>query len=285
MKRTVYVNGNWMPEDEAQVSIFDRGFLMADSIYEVTCVLHGKLLDFSGHLARLRRSASELGLSIPLDDTELLRIHRELVSLNKVDQGSIYLQLTRGVADRDFSFPPESTPPTLILFSQSKEILVTRAALDGIAVALVQDLRWGRRDIKTTQLLYPSMAKMIAKGRGAEDAWLVENGSITESSAANAYIISESGMLVTQSLSRKILPGITRISVLDLARDLGISVQERAFTIEEAYAAKEAFSTSASSFVLPVVRIDDHLIGNGRPGPLSQKLRALYVEQALRESV
>ncbi|MET2829807.1 D-amino-acid transaminase [Mesorhizobium shangrilense] len=278
MSRVVYLNGAWLAEAEAKVSVFDRGFLMADAIYEVTCVLDGKLVEYAGHAARLQRSARELGIVVPLDDEALLAVHREIVARNSLDQGMIYLQLTRGVADRDFAYPPPDTPPTLVLFTQAKNVLENRAAETGIAVSLLPDLRWGRRDIKTIQLLYPSMAKMEAKARGADDAWLVEDGHVTEATAASAHIVTDQDVLVTRDLSHALLPGITRASVLELAARHGIRVEERAFTPEEAKAAREAFITSATNFVVPVTRIDEAAIGEGAPGPLTRDLRRLYVE-------
>jgi D-alanine transaminase len=272
--RIIYINGEWLPEADAKISVFDRGFLMADGIYEVTCVLDGKLVDYAGHAARLQRSARELGMTVPLDEAGLLAVHREIVARNGVDQGMVYLQLTRGVADRDFAYPPADTPPTLVMFTQSRNVLENHAAEEGIAVALVPDLRWGRRDIKTIQLLYPSMAKMEAKARGADDAWLLEEGYITESSAATAHIVTAEGVLVTRDLSHALLPGITRASVLELAAEHGVRIEERAFTPAEALAAREAFITSATNFVVPVVRT----VGDGKPGALTRDLRRHYIE-------
>jgi D-alanine transaminase len=276
--RIIYINGEWLPEADAKISVFDRGFLMADGIYEVTCVLDGKLVDYAGHAARLQRSARELGMTVPLDEAGLLAVHREIVARNGVDQGMVYLQLTRGVADRDFAYPPADTPPTLVMFTQSRNVLENHAAEEGIAVALVPDLRWGRRDIKTIQLLYPSMAKMEAKARGADDAWLLEEGYITESSAATAHIVTAEGVLVTRDLSHALLPGITRASVLELAAEHGVRIEERAFTPAEALAAREAFITSATNFVGPVVRIDGATVGDGKPGALTRDLRRHYIE-------
>lgn len=278
MSRIIYINGAWLPEAEAKVSVFDRGFLMADGIYEVTCVLDGKLVDYAGHAARLRRSAGELDLALPLDEAALLAVHREIVARNGIDQGLVYLQLTRGVADRDFVYPPAGTPPTLVMFTQTKNLLENRDAEAGIAVALVPDLRWARRDIKTVQLLYPSMAKMEARKRGADDAWLVEDGHVTEASSATAHIVTADGVLVTRDLSHALLAGITRASVLELAARHGIRIEERAFTPDEALAAREAFITSATSFVVPVVRIDGQSIGDGKPGALALDLRRHYIE-------
>ncbi|TKT69587.1 D-amino-acid transaminase [Aquamicrobium sp. LC103] len=278
MTRIVYLNGEWLPENEARISVFDRGFLMADGVYEVTCVLDGKLVEYAGHAARLHRSARELGMVLPLNEEELLAVHREIVARNGLDQGMIYLQLTRGVADRDFAYPAEGTPPTLVLFTQAKNVLQNQVAEKGIAVALLPDLRWGRRDIKTIQLLYPSMAKMEAMSRGADDAWLVEDGFVTEGSAANAHIVTADGVLVTRDLSHALLSGITRGSVLELAAQNGIRVEERAFTPAEALSAREAFITSATNFVVPVIRIDETAIGDGTPGALTRDLRRIYIE-------
>ncbi|ABN78200.1 D-amino-acid transaminase [Cereibacter sphaeroides] len=278
MTRTLYLNGAWLHESEAKVSVFDRGFLMADGIYEVTCVLDGKLVDYAGHAARLQRSAQELGMALPLTEAELLEVHREIVARNALDQGLIYLQLTRGVAERDFVYPPAGTPPTLVMFTQAKNVLENAAAEAGIRVALLPDLRWGRRDIKTVQLLYPCMAKMEAKARGADDAWLVEDGFVTEGSAATSHIVTAEGVLVTRDLSHALLPGITRASVLELAAAHGVRVEERAFTPDEACAAREAFITSATNFVVPVVAIDGATVGDGKPGALTRDLRRFYIE-------
>ncbi len=251
---------------------------MADGIYEVTCVLDGKLVDYAGHAARLQRSAQELGMALPLTEAELLEVHREIVARNALDQGLIYLQLTRGVAERDFVYPPAGTPPTLVMFTQAKNVLENAAAEAGIRVALLPDLRWGRRDIKTVQLLYPCMAKMEAKARGADDAWLVEDGFVTEGSAATSHIVTAEGVLVTRDLSHALLPGITRASVLELAAAHGVRVEERAFTPDEARAAREAFITSATNFVVPVVAIDGATVGDGKPGALTRDLRRFYIE-------
>lgn len=278
MTRIFYVNGEWLPEPEAKISVLDRGFLMADGIYEVTCVLDGKLVDYAGHAARLQRSARELDLKRPLNDDELLAAHRDIVARNGMDQGLIYLQLTRGVADRDFAYPPADTPPTLVMFTQSRNVLQNSAAEAGIKIALLPDLRWGRRDIKTVQLLYACMAKMQAKAAGSDDAWLVEDGQVTEGSSANAHIVTNDGVLVTRDLSNALLHGITRASVLEIAARHGARIEERAFTPAEALAAREAFITSATNFVVPVVTIDGTPIGNGQPGKLTNDLRRIYIE-------
>lgn len=287
MSRTVYVNGDYLPEDQAKVSIFDRGFLMADGVYEVTSVLGGKLIDFAGHAARLARSLSELDMASPVTDDELLAIHRELVARNGIDEGLIYLQITRGAPDdRDFAFPdPATTPSTIVLFTQSKPGLADNpTAKKGIKVISIPDIRWGRRDIKTVQLLYPSMGKMMAKKAGADDAWMVEDGFVTEGTSNNAYIV-KNGRIITRHLGHEVLHGITRAAVLRFAREAQMEVEERPFTLDEARAADEAFFTSASAFVMPVVQIDDAAIGTGTPGPVVARLREIYLDEMRKAAV
>jgi D-alanine transaminase len=287
MSRTVYVNGHYLPEAEATVSIFDRGFLMADGVYEVTSVLGGKLIDFAGHLARLERSLTELDMRKPAAFDDLLAIHRELVRVNDIADGLVYLQITRGSdGDRDFVFPdPGTTEPTLVMFTQSKPGLADNpAAKAGIRVIGIDDLRWARRDIKTIQLLYPSMGKMMARAAGADDAWMIEDGFVTEGTSNNAYIV-RGNTIVTRHLSNDILHGITRAAVLRMAREAQMQVEERAFTIDEARAADEAFVTSASAFVLPVVEIDGAALRDGTPGPVTRRLREIYLEESLKAAV
>ncbi len=284
MSRTVYVNGNWVAEEDAKISVFDRGFLMADGVYEVTSVLDGKLCEYEGHMTRLHRSLSELKMAPPCSDDELLEIHRELVRQNDLEEGLIYLQVTRGAHDRDFAWPSDMTS-SLILFTQARNLSNSPSAAKGIRVIPVDDLRWGRRDIKTVQLLYPSLAKMEAKAAGKDDAWLVEDGHVTEGSSNNAYIVTQDGTIVTRNLSNSILHGITRSSVLRLAAEAQMKIEERPFTIAEAKAAKEAFMTAASSFVTPVVEIDGAELGDGAPGPLAKRLREIYIENARSSAI
>src|SRR6056297_58353 len=286
--RTVYVNGDYIPETEATVSIFDRAFLMADGVYEVTSVLGGKLIDFEGHLARLERSLTELDMLKPAAFDDLLDIHRELVRLNEIDEGMVYLQITRGSdGDLDFAFPdPETTEPTIVLFTQSKPGLANSpAARTGLKVISIPDQRWGRRDIKTVQLLYPSMGKMMAKAAGADDAWMVEDGHVTEGTSNNAYIVPRDGRIVTRHLGTEILHGITRVAVLRFAREAQMKVEERPFTLDEARDAAEAFVTSATTFVTPVVAIDGTPLGDGRPGPVARRLREIYMEESRKAAV
>ncbi|WP_295044963.1 D-amino-acid transaminase [uncultured Paracoccus sp.] len=286
MTRTVYVNGDYLPEDQATVSIFDRGFLMADGVYEVASVLGGKLLDFDGHLVRLKRSLAELSIDNPLSDQDYLDAFREVVSRNQVVDGLVYLQVTRGnPGDRDFAYPPAGTRPTVVMFSQSKPGLADApAARTGWKVISIEDLRWARRDIKTVQLLFPSMAKMEAKARGVDDAWLVEDGFVTEGTSNNAYIVKD-GRIVTRALSHDILHGITRAAVLRFAAEAQMTVEERNFTVKEAQAADEAFVTSASAFVMPVVEIDGAAIGTGQVGPVARRLREIYLEESRKAAI
>lgn len=282
MSRIVYVNGEYLPEEDAKISIFDRGFLFADAVYEVTAVLDGKLIDIDAHMVRLARSRGELGLEAPCSDAEIIEIHHELMKRNNLTEGGIYLQVTRGAADRDFAFPKDAKP-SLVMFTQAKSLAANPTAGKGIAVKTVPDIRWKRRDIKSVGLLPASMAKQTALDAGADDAWMVEDGYVTEGSSNNAFIVTEDGKIITRQLGNEILHGITRKVVLELARQENLTIEERAFTPEEAYDAKEAFFTSSSAFVMPVVKIDGHILGNGVPGPIAEKLRELYLAAA-RES-
>ncbi|MCA3447038.1 MAG: D-amino-acid transaminase [Rhodobacter sp.] len=287
MSRTVYVNGTYLPEEDAKISVFDRGFLMADGVYEVTSVLGGKLVDFAGHCRRLARSLAELDMAAPVTDDALLAIHRELVAVNGVTDGMVYLQVTRGSpGDRDFAFPdPATTPSTLVLFTQSKPGLAENpAATVGMRVISIPDIRWGRRDIKTVQLLYPSMGKMMAKKAGCDDAWMVEDGFVTEGTSNNTYIV-RGNRIITRHLSSDILQGITRTAVLRLAAEAQMEVEERPFTIDEAKAADEAFFTSASAFVMPVVEIDGAVLGGGTPGPVTARMRGIYVDEMRKSAI
>ena len=287
MNRIVYVNGDYVPEDQARVSVFDRGFLMADGVYEVTSVLGGKIVDFAGHLARLQRSLAELEMACPVSPDDLLDIHCELLGRNQIGDGMVYLQITRGApADRDFAFPdPAVTPSTLVLFTQSKPGLAdSPLAKTGMKVISIDDIRWGRRDIKTVQLLYPSMGKMLAKKAGCDDAWMVQDGVVTEGTSNNAYIV-RGNRIITRALGSEILSGITREAVLRLAREAQMVVEERPFSIAEAQGADEAFITSATMFVMPVVQIDGAAVGTGTPGPVVARLREIYIEESRKAAV
>ncbi len=285
MGRIVYLNGDYLPEEEAKVSVFDRGFLFADAVYEVTSVLDGKIIAFDGHVKRLQRSCDELGIDYQVNEDELMEVHRQLVAKNDLKEGMIYLQLTRGnPGDRDFVYPPADTPVTLVLFTQTANLLDNPKIKTGMKVISVEDQRWSRRDIKTVQLLYPSMAKMAAKAAGVDDAWMIEDGHVTEGSSNNAYIVKD-GKIITRHLGNEILHGITRAAVLAYAKSAQMEVEERAFTIEEAKAADEAFITSASTFVMPVVEIDGVTLGDGTPGESALRLRELYLEESRKQAV
>ena len=286
MTRTVYLNGDYLPETEARVSIFDRGFLMADGVYEVTSVLDGKLIDFGGHCVRLARSLSELEMQNPHTEAEWLAIHRALVEKNGIVDGMIYLQVTRGnPGDRDFAYPSADTKPTVVLFTQNKPGLAENPqAKTGYRVISIPDIRWGRRDIKTVQLLYPSMGKMAAKKAGVDDSWFVEDGAVTEGTSNNAYII-KGNRIITRQLSSDILHGITRAAVLRFAAEAQMEVEERPFTIAEAQGADEAFITSASAFVMPVVEIDGAAVGTGKVGAIVPRLREIYLDEMRKAAI
>ncbi len=286
MTRQVYVNGAFVGEAEAKVSVFDRGFLMADGVYEVTSVLGGKLLDFQGHCVRLSRSLAELDITNPHSDAEWLALFHQAVALNAVVDGMVYLQVTRGnPGDRDFAYPNPPVPPTVVIFTQSKLGLAENpAALAGWKVISAPDIRWGRRDIKTVQLLYPSMAKMAAKAAHVDDAWLVEDGMVTEGTSNNAYIV-KGNRIITRQLSHDILHGITRAAVLRFAREAQMEIEERPFTIAEAQSADEAFITSANAFVTPVIEVDGAPVGHGKAGPLALRLREIYLEEMRKSAI
>lgn len=281
--RTIYLNGSYIPETEGKVSVFDRGFLFSDSVYEVVSVLDGRLVDFDGHVCRLARSLGELGIKGAPDAGAWLAICRELVKRNSVDEGMIYWQVTRGTpADRDFVFPSEGTTPTVLAFTQSRALAENPMAKRGISVVTLPDLRWGRADIKTTQLLYASLMKNEAITRGADDAWMERNGVVTEGTAQNAHIITKDGVLITHPLNREILHGITRAAVLPMVAQ---TIDERPFTVAEAEQAAEAFVSSASGFVMPVARINGKIIGDGTPGSATVQLRKAYIEWARRTAI
>lgn len=284
--RTVYLNGEYVAEAEAQVSIFDRGFQFADSVYEVVSVLGGKLVDFDRHVERLGRSMAALKMAQAPDREMLLEMHRELLARNSVHEGLVYLQVTRGnPGDRDFSAPPQDTVPTIAAFTQ-KMTLVDRAEAErGISVVTLPDLRWGMAQIKTTQLLYASLMKMEAKAVGADDAWLVRDGFITEGTSQNAHILTADGQLVTHPLDNEALHGITQVALKELAAHEGVKIVERRFTVGEAHEAIEAMNSSASGFIMPVTRIDDIQIGDGKAGPVTKRLREIYIEFARNTAI
>ncbi len=283
-RRTAYVNGAYVPLDRAQVSVLDRGFLFGDGVYEVAPVLDGRLFTMPRTLERLQRSMDEIDLKPPVPIERIGRIIVETARRNALEEGRVYLQVTRGVAERDFAHPPEGTKASLVLFTQAAPVARSEKSERGIDVATVADIRWRRRDIKSISLLAQVMAKEAAHAAGAYEAWMVEDGFVTEGSSSTAFIITAAGAIVTRPLSNDILPGLTRRALLELAAEQGLDVEERRFTVEEAMNASEAFMTSASSLVMPIVRIDGRAIGGGGhegvPGPMTKRLRAIYIDMA-----
>lgn len=279
MSRIAYVNGAFVPLEDARVSILDRGFLFADGIYEVSAVLDGQLVDNDAHLARLKRSLGEIAMSLPETPARIEEIQRDLIARNALIQGMVYLQVTRGAAERDFAFPKEAKP-SLVMFTQEKNIVAAPAAERGIAVKTLPDIRWARRDIKSVALLAQVLAKQAAAEAGCQEAWMVEDGVVTEGASSSVFIVTKEDVVVTRPNSNAVLPGCTRKALLALAREHQIRIEERTFSVKEALAAKEAFITSASTFLLPVVTIDGVPIGDGKPGPLAKRMRELYVQFA-----
>ena len=280
MSRTFYVNGEFVAEQDAKISVLDRGFLFADAVYEVATVLGGRLIDNRAHLKRLARSLSELSMAPPCTDEDIVAAQEKLVQLNNVTEGLLYLQVSRGVADRDFAFP-QNPKSSLVMFTQVKSLLDSPTATTGIKIITIPDIRWKRRDIKTVGLLAPSLGKQAAIDAGADDAWMVEDGFITEGTSNNAYIVRPDRVIQTRHLGNEILSGITRDAVLRFARDANYDILEEPFSVDDAKLAQEAFITSASAFVMPVVSIDGVLLGDGKPGPVSTELRKIYIETAL----
>ncbi|MDI1346442.1 MAG: D-amino-acid transaminase [Pseudolabrys sp.] len=282
MSRIAYVNGQYVPHAHAMVGIEDRGYQFADGVYEVCEVRGGRLVDERRHMARLDRSLRELRMAHPMSPKALAIVMRETVRRNRVRDGIVYLQVTRGEMRRDFPFPPAGTRPSVIVTSRSHDSAKNeKQAAEGISVVTVPDIRWQRVDIKSVALLPNVLAKQQAREQGAREAWLVDaQGCVTEGASSNAWIITRDGVLVTRPLEGDILPGITRSVVLDLIARQGLSFEERPFTVEEAYAAREAFVTSASQLVMPVISIDGRPVGNGGPGLIASALRRDYHSQA-----
>jgi D-alanine transaminase len=280
LDQIAYVNGAYVPLTEAKVSILDRGFLFADGIYEVSAVLDGKLVDNVSHLARLVRSVGEISLALPESLSRILEIQRELIARNRLVNGLVYMEVTRGAdVGRDFAFPKD-VKPTFVMFTSVKDIIDAPSAKTGIGVITVPDIRWARRDIKSVALLAQVLAKQAAKEAGAGEAWMIEDGKITEGGSSSAFILTQDDVLVTRQNSSAILPGCTRKAVVALAEERQLRVEERPFTIQEALAAKEAFITSASSFVQAVVSIDGKAVAGGKPGPMAARLREIYIDFA-----
>jgi D-alanine transaminase len=284
LDQIAYVNGSFVPLADAKVSVLDRGFLFADGIYEVSAVLEGKLVDNASHLARLERSVGEIALALPETLDRIIEIQKELITRNRLENGLVYLQVTRGAdAGRDFAFP-KGVRPTLILFTSVKDIVNAPSAKSGIAVITVPDIRWARRDIKSVALLAQVLAKQAAAEAGAGEAWMIEDGKVTEGGSSSAFILTQDDVLVTRQNSSAILPGCTRKAVVALAEERQLRVEERPFTVAEALVAREAFITSASSFVQPVVTIDGKTVADGKPGPMANRLREIYIDFARKTS-
>lgn len=282
MSRVVYVNGEYPQEEDAKISIFDRGFLFGDGVYEVVPVINGQLVDKQYFLERLDRSLAELSIAWPCSKEDYLQVMTQLIQRNGLHEGVVYSQVTRGVAERDFPFPAD-TPTTLIAFTSPLELLENPAAKTGIAVATTEDIRWKRRDIKSVNLLAQCLAKQDAVSRGAVEGWMVEDGFVTEGVTSTAYIVKD-GRVITRPLSNLILPGIRRRTLIEIARQENIDMEERPFTVDEALQADEAFISSATTLALPVISIDGQPIGDGRPGRITLKLRELYKNRLLREA-
>jgi D-alanine transaminase len=287
MSRIVYVNGRYLPHREATVHVEDRGFQFADGVYEVCEVRDGHLIDEKRHMARLDRSLGELGIVRPMSRPALGVVLREVARRNRVRDGVVYLQITRGVAQRNFAFPPADVAPTMVVTARSIDRAAgAERAANGVAVITLPDNRWDRVDIKTTGLLPNVLAKQKAKDAGAFEAWFVDReGFVTEGASSNAWIVTAAGVLVTRPAERGILRGVARSVVLDLAAREGLRVEERQFTVSEALAAREAFLTAATAIVMPIVRIDGQVVADGRPGPLAAKLRGVFHSQAERASI
>ena len=285
MDSIAYVNGSFVPLSEAKVSILDRGFLFADGIYEVSAILGGKLVDNASHLARLERSVGEISLKLPESIERIIEIQKELIARNKLENGLVYIEVTRGAdTGRDFAFP-KGVKPTMIMFTSVKDIVNSASAKTGIPVITVPDIRWARRDIKSVALLAQVLAKQAAAEAGAGEAWMIQDGKVTEGGSSSAFILTQDDVIVTRQNGSEILPGCTRKAVVKLAEERQLRVEERPFSIEEALKAKEAFITSASSFVQAVISIDGKEVANGKPGPMTDRLREIYIDFARATSV
>jgi len=279
MPRYAYVNGRYVPHKEAAVHVEDRGYQFADGVYEVVTIVRGRMVDEDPHLDRLERSLGEISIGMPMSRRALKMVMRELVRRNRVADGMLYMQITRGVSPRDHQFPSPDLPPSLVMTTKKTDILASRKFADGVKVVTVPDIRWQRCDIKTVALLPNCMGKTKAAAAGAYEGWQVDaDGYVTEGTSSNAWIVTHDNELVTRPATHAILNGITRQTILRIAADEGITFVERAFTVEEAKAAREAFTSSATSFATPVVQIDDATVADGKPGPLCRRLLDLYLD-------
>jgi len=279
MTKYAYVNGDIVPESDATVSIFDRGFLFADGVYEVTSVINGKLVDNATHLERLNRSLRELSMTASLSNEQIEQAQQALIEKNGLVEGIIYLQITRGPAPREFQFP-KSSEATTVMFVQQKNLLENDNAKNGVKAITIPEIRWKRRDIKSVALLAQALGKQQAYEANAQEAFMVEDGFITEGTSSNAFIIDKSGKVISRQANTDILNGVTRRALMALMEESDIQFEQRAFTPDECYQAQEVFLTSASTFVQAVVDVDGHQINDGRPGPVSIRLRELYLDFA-----
>ena len=282
LNRIVFVNGEYIKEEDAVISIFDRGFIFGDGVYEVVPVINTRLVDKQYFLERLDRSLNELSIPWPCSKENYMEVMNQLIAKNNLQEGIVYSQVTRGAADRDFPFP-ENTTPSFVAFTSVMNLLNNAEIETGIAVVTTPDLRWKRRDIKSVNLLGQVLAKQDAVSKNSVEGWMVEDGIVTEGVSSSAYIVKD-GILITRPLSNLILPGIRRRTLLEIAESANVEVNQRTFTVEEAMAADEAFISSATTMALAVISIDGHTIGNGKPGPVTQQLRKLYEARALAEA-
>ena len=282
MTKMVYINGEYHEKEDAKISIFDRGFIFGDGVYEVVPVINSRMADQQYFLDRLKRSLNELQINFHFLDSDLISVLNKLIGLNQLIEGVVYLQITRGIADRDFIFP-EDTPPSIVAFVMDIPLIDTKESSEGISVVSTTDLRWKRRDIKSINLLGQCLAKQDAHSRNGKEGWMVEDGYVTEGVSSSAYIIKD-GRIITRPLSHKILPGVRRRTLLEMQSNEEFEIEERLFTLQEAIAADEAFITSATQIVVPVIRIDGQQIADGEPGVITKKLRQLYINKLIQET-
>ena len=282
MTKMVYINGEYHEKEDAKISIFDRGFIFGDGVYEVVPVINSRMADQQYFLDRLKRSLNELQINFHFLDSDLISVLNKLIGLNQLIEGVVYLQITRGIADRDFIFP-EDTHPSIVAFVMDIPLIGTKESSEGISVVSTTDLRWKRRDIKSINLLGQCLAKQDAHSRNGKEGWMVEDGYVTEGVSSSAYIIKDR-RIITRPLSNKILPGVRRRTLLEMQSNEEFEIEERLFTLQEAIAADEAFITSATQIVVPVIRIDGQQIADGEPGIITKKLRQLYINKLIQET-
>ena len=288
MNRIVFLNGKYIKENEAKISIFDRGLLFADSVYEVTAVIDNKLIDFPAHIERLENSLNELEIKNIFSYDLLLKMHKKLVNKNKFSnkEGLIYMQVSRGTIERDFLIKDKDVTPNIFAFTQEKNLTDVDYKTNGLEIITRNDLRWQRKDIKTTQLLFATLIKTEAYKLGADDAWLIDgDGFVNEGTSNNAYIIDKNNKIITRNLSNKLLPGITRKTIIEVAKKLKLSIEERPFTVKEALESNEAFISSASTLIAPVTKIDKNNIGKGHIGSITEILRETYIKISKNNSI